>query len=173
MILNANGNIAYNEWLHTSEIRSNVSLDVFVIMPNHIHGIIIINNQTVDTGRGVLHTLCLNTHGSDGCDTNNLDTCNIYQVVCNTPLRKMDVPEMDVCNTPLRSPSNTIGAIVRGFKSAVTKQINILGSGNYNQSSTVWQRSFHDHIIRNDESYQNISNYIVNNPSKWSEDRYR
>ena len=170
MILNANGNIGYNEWLHTSEIRSNVSLDVFVIMPNHIHGIIIINNQTVDTGRGVLHTLCLNTHGSDGCDTNNSDTCNIYQGVCNRPLRKTNVPEMDVCNTSLRSPSNTIGAIVRGYKSAVTKQINILGSGNYNQSSIVWQRSYHEHIIRDEKSYQNISNYIVNNPGKWGED---
>jgi len=56
MILNENGNIVYNEWLKTTEIRSNVELDVFVIMPNHIHGIIIMKNQIVNTGRGVLHT---------------------------------------------------------------------------------------------------------------------
>jgi REP element-mobilizing transposase RayT len=121
-------------------------LDSFVIMPNHIHGIIIINNQMVDTGRGVSHTPIFNPSSNNN---------------------------QGVCNTPLRSPSNTIGAIVRGYKSAVTKQINILGSGKYKQSSIVWQRSFYEHIIRNDESYQNISNYIVNNPSKWLEDRYR
>ena len=39
MILNEYGQIAHNEWAETSEIRSNVELDVFVVMPNHIHGI--------------------------------------------------------------------------------------------------------------------------------------
>lgn len=171
MILNAYGNIAYNEWLKTTEIRSNVELDVFVIMPNHIHGIIIINNDC----RGVLHTPGLNNVHTSELQTNvlhttvvnNSPTCVINQGVCNTPLQKSDE-----INT-LRSPSNNIGAIVRGYKSAVTKQMNILNAGKCDQSSIVWQRSFHEHIIRNEKSYQNISNYIINNPSKWHADKYR
>ena len=223
MILNANGIIAYNEWLQTTKIRSNVELDVFVIMPNHIHGIVIINNHAIDDRRGVLHTpgLLMNDRGnkpdvlhapvsvlgapdsvlhapgpalgtSDSikgvCDTPLQKTVGRGLGVCNTSLQKMDGRDMGVCNTslqitvgrdmgvcdtPLRSPSNTIGAIVRGYKSAVTKQINILGSGNYNQSSTVWQRNYHDHIIRNEQSYQHILNYIINNPAKWDDDKYR
>src|SRR5437868_13402885 len=78
IILSEYGQIAFNEWARTSQIRPNVLLDVFVIMPNHLHGIILI--------------------------------------------RKGE------CNSPLRSPTNTIGAMVRGYKSAVTKQINLVGS---------------------------------------------
>ena len=218
MILNANGIIAYNEWLQTTKIRSNVELDVFVIMPNHIHGIVIINNHEIDDRRGVLHTpgLLMNHRGnkSDVLHTSDsalhasnsilhtpgsalgtpgsvsgtpgsaldtpgsvlgtpgtvLHTSDSIKGVCNTPLQKTDGRDMGVCDTPLRSPSNTIGAIVRGYKSAVTKQINILDSGNYNQSSIVWQRSYHEHIIRDEKSYQHISNYIINNPRKWGED---
>jgi REP element-mobilizing transposase RayT len=52
MILNELGKIAEQEWLKTAEIRKNVELDYYVIMPNHIHGIIIINDD-VETRRGV------------------------------------------------------------------------------------------------------------------------
>ncbi|OFY13956.1 MAG: hypothetical protein A2X02_09045 [Bacteroidetes bacterium GWF2_29_10] len=52
MVLNEYGHIAYNEWVKTSEIRDNVTLGTFVIMPNHIHGIIILETN----GRGVSHT---------------------------------------------------------------------------------------------------------------------
>lgn len=45
MILNYLGKIAEEEWLKTQEIRSNVDLDYYVVMPNHIHGIIILNNE--------------------------------------------------------------------------------------------------------------------------------
>ena len=48
MVLNEWGIIAQNEWIKTKEIRKNVELDVFIVMPNHIHGILIIN----DIGRG-------------------------------------------------------------------------------------------------------------------------
>ena len=59
-------------------------------------------------------------------------------------------------------PSHTVGAIVRGYKSAVTKQLNQLG-----YTHSVWQRGYHEHIIRNEKSYQYIANYIINNPQKW------
>lgn len=174
MILNPYGKIAYNEWLKTTEIRSNVELDVFIPMaigmPNHIHGIIIINNER----RGVLHTPCLNNvYMSELQKPHVLHTSVVNNLYSS-------VPDPGVCNTPLQktidcefwSPSNNIGAIVRGYKSAVTKQINILDSGRYNRSSIVWQRSFYEHIIRNEKSYQNISDYIVNNPSKWNTDAF-
>ena len=71
------------------------------------------------------------------------------------------------CNSPLRGPSQTVGAVVRGYKSAVTKKLNELGIG-----CSVWQRNYYEHIIRNEQSYINIAEYIIKNPAKWQEDRF-
>lgn len=62
--------------------------------------------------------------------------------------------------------------MVRGYKSAVTKQMNQLNARKYDQSSVVWQRSYYEHIIRNPQSYQNIADYIMNNPAKWDADTF-
>jgi putative transposase len=132
MILNQYGQIAYDEWLKTPDIRPNVALDVFVIMPNHMHAIVLF------------------------IDENTSD----HHLEPNAFAMRSEEPG------PFRSPSNTIGAIVRGYKSAVVKQLNAL-----NFDGQVWQRNYHDHIIRTEQSYQNISNYIINNPKKWSEDK--
>ena len=56
--------------------------------------------------------------------------------------------------------------IIGSFKSAVTKQINQTG----NQTSFAWQKSYYDHVIRNEESLQKIREYIINNSAKWQED---
>jgi REP element-mobilizing transposase RayT len=58
--------------------------------------------------------------------------------------------------------SRTIGSIVRGFKIGVTKQLGY----------PLWQRNYYEHIIRNEQSHQNISNYIINNPAKWKTDKF-
>ncbi len=71
--------------------------------------------------------------------------------------------------TEFKSPSQTIGAIVRGFKSAVTKQVNIMRKL---PGIPVWQRNYYEHIIRDDESYYRITQYIINNPGNWAEDDY-
>jgi putative transposase len=139
--LNEYGRIAEKEWIKTPEIRSNIYLDVFVIMPNHIHGIIRINGGPV---------------GAD----------------CNTPLPYTPLPTPQPPNmnqSSFKSPSNNIGAIIRGYKSSVTKQINILR----NQPGVpVWQRNYYEHIIRDEKSYHQISEYIKTNPLKWQDDKY-
>lgn len=67
-----------------------------------------------------------------------------------------------------RSPSQTIGAIVRGFKSAVTKCINKLRDS---PGDPVWQRNYYEHVIRNDYDLNDIRDYILNNPLKWHLDK--
>lgn len=127
MHLNEFGKIAHNEWLKTPEIRPNVELGEFMIMPNHMHGIIIIKNQHLQEG-----------------------------VLQYAPME-------------FKSPSHNIGAIIRGYKSAVTKQINILRES---PEHAVWQRNYYEHIIRTAESYEKITNYIIRNPLLWEEDRF-
>jgi putative transposase len=124
MALNETGKVAYNEWVKTPDLRPNVLLDVFVIMPNHMHGIILID-ETV-----------------------------------------LSKPETAVAG--FRSPSNNVGAIVRGYKSAVTRQINLL-----NNDVSIWQRNYYEHIIRSERSYQHISGYIVDNPANRNADKFR
>ena len=136
MVLNEMGIIAYHEWLATPVIRKNVGLDVFVVMPNHIHGIIIIK----ESGRG----------GELNSPNNNEE-----EGVFNTPRR-------------LHSPSQTIGSIVRGYKSSVTGKINALQNA---KGIVVWQSNYWEHIIRDERSYSNISEYIINNPTNWTTDK--
>ncbi len=66
-----------------------------------------------------------------------------------------------------RSPSKTIDSINRGLKSSVTKQLVSIGI-----ESPIWQRNYYEHIIRNEDSYHKISDYIRNNPAQWQEDEY-
>ena len=79
-----------------------------------------------------------------------------------------DTIKNDVPNK-FRSPSQTIGSIVRGFKSVSTKRINIYRNS---PSRYVWQRNFHDHIIRNEKDFNRIREYINNNPKQWDYDQY-
>ncbi|MEW6601080.1 MAG: hypothetical protein AB1499_08925 [Nitrospirota bacterium] len=67
----------------------------------------------------------------------------------------------------LRSPSQTIGAIVRGFKSAVTKAINISRD---NPGMPVWQRNYFERVIRDANELFRIREYIRFNPVQWDMD---
>ena len=61
--------------------------------------------------------------------------------------------------------STTLSHVIGQYKMAVTKKIHGI-----NSEIIVWQRSFHDHIIRNQRSYEKIWKYIEDNPRKWEED---
>ncbi len=157
MILNVFGQVAYKEWLKTPELRPNVELGEFVIMPNHLHGIIKLSptDDTIplsNTSKGDIIPLS-NTSKGDTIPLNNTSKGELHSP--HTP------------PSQFRSPSNTIGAIVRGYKSAVTKQLNSMEIG-----CVVWQRNYYENIIRSEESYLNISNYILKNPAKWKEDQF-
>jgi hypothetical protein len=62
--------------------------------------------------------------------------------------------------------SKNLSSIIRGFKSAVTTY------ARKNSIEFDWQTRFHDHIIRSNDAYQRISNYIINNPRKWQQDKF-
>ena len=134
MHLNEYGAVSHNEWFKTEFIRDNVRLDEFVVMPNHIHGIIEIidKNQPVGANR-------------------------------DSPLRSRILINDTIYRAKFESPSNNLGAIIRGYKSSVTKQINQIRK---TPGTKIWQRGYYDHIIRNEESLFHIRDYIKNNPMK-------
>jgi REP element-mobilizing transposase RayT len=170
MIMNEYGTVAYNEWLKTQEIRNNVELGEFIIMPNHFHAIIRL------LGRGELHSPEMKNELHSSEMKNELHSPEMKNELHSSEMKnELHSPEMKnvlhspenrgVFDTPLRSPSQTIGAIVRGYKSSVTKQLGLLG---FNKK--LWQRNYYEHIIRNEQSYIKISEYIVNNPANWNND---
>jgi putative transposase len=159
MILNEEGQIAFNEWYKTFELRKNMEPDVFMVMPNHIHGIVVITPYEENACRGVLHT----PHSHNMPASHH--TSPVKQKVSAQNNKTNN--NQGVCNTPLRSPSANIGAMVRGYKSSVTKQINQFYHCN---GFAVWQRNYYDHIIRDAASYFKISNYIKHNPETWEDD---
>ena len=149
MILNQFGRVANDEWMNTPNIRKNIQLGEFIIMPNHMHGIIQIMHAPSSTGElHSPHSIELNL--SENTELNPLD----YKGVCKTPRQTRHTPQ-------------SIGAIVRGYKSSVTKQLKSLGL-----NDKLWQRNYYEHIIRNEKTYQNISNYIIHNPAKWDNDKF-
>ncbi len=78
-----------------------------------------------------------------------------------------------LCLTNDHKPKNKFGpqsknlaSIIRGFKIGVTKSARLINP------DFAWQPRYHDHIIRDEKAYENISNYIRNNPKNWSKDKF-
>lgn len=72
------------------------------------------------------------------------------------------------CKPSPTDKSYSLSEIIRGFKTFSSKQINQIIK---THDKFKWQRSFHDHIVRNDKSLDNIREYIINNPATWEKDK--
>ena len=134
MILNEYGEIAEKQWYWLSEQYQYVVLHAFVVMPNHIHGIIEINRDIVGTGRDL----------------------------------------------SLRSKIKSLSELIGAYKTTVSKQIHLLDRRcrcrdrlrPVPTTTFQWQRSFHEHIIRDEKSFRTISDYIITNPARWEQDKF-
>jgi len=144
MILNEYGKIAEKQWYWLGEQYPYVVLHEFRIMPNHMHAIIEIDHTRVpvSVGTGRVRT------GRDLSVQQKSETIKIK---------------------PL---SELMGA----YKTTVSKQIHLIECTDRSRPVRTmpfkWQRSFHDNIIRDEQSFQRISNYIVNNPKNWKQDKF-
>jgi REP element-mobilizing transposase RayT len=127
MILNESGRLVRDEWLKTFEIRTEIQSGEFVVMPNHFHGILIIDAD-----------------------------------ICRGTARR--APTAERFGRPI---SGSLPTIVRAFKSAVTKRINEIRKS---PGIPVWQRNYYEHVIRNEDDYRKIAEYIADNPRRWEED---
>jgi len=164
MILNEYGEIAYNEWIKLTERFTNFELDVFQIMPNHMHGIIVLND---DVGA----TLAV--------APNSFDSSN--ELVAQNEIDKSNEIDSSISFDSIgagASPAPTVFDIVGAYKSLVANgclkiwKLQWTGVNPAPNMGKLWQRNYYEHIIRNEESYQNISAYIINNPAKWKDDKF-
>jgi len=163
MRLNDLGIIAREEWFRTAQMRPYVELfdDEFVVMPNHIHGIIWLTDLV-----GRVGAYCNTPLPPQSGITPLPNPTPLPPQSDNTPLPN-PTPLPPPTINPLRSPGVGVGAIIRGYKSAVTKRINGLLN---THSSPVWQRNYYEHIITTDCEYESIVEYIDANPRTWLTD---
>ncbi|MFT4073246.1 MAG: transposase [Dysgonamonadaceae bacterium] len=151
MILSEHGQTVHNCWLETELIRPNLTLGDFVVMPNHFHAVFAINNLS----------FCLNKHViTDECGNHMSDKYNLL-----LPPHSGELDSFLPPSSLQHGTSKTVGAIVRGFKSSVAKHLHATGF-----TDRLWQRNYHEHIIRNKTSLHRISKYIVSNPARWQDD---
>lgn len=138
--LSVPGCVAHYFWRDISHHQSNVFLDEFIIMPNHLHGIVGIKaKKEKDSNVRTLHATSVQD-----------DAKGKYK-------NKM---------AEISPKAGSLSAIIRSYKSAVTKWCNA-----HDHAYFAWQSRFYDHIIRNDKELDNIRRYIYNNPMRWQIDR--
>lgn len=145
MVLNDAGQVAENCWNDIPNHFPHVELDEWVIMPNHVHGII---------------SITMNVDGAD-YDRGDDGIAIVVGAKNFSPLRDA----RDEYPYP-RGTSKTIGSIIRGFKIGVTKWMR-----NNTNVYHVWQRNYWEHIIRNENELNKIRTYIRNNPLNWQNDK--
>jgi putative transposase len=146
MILNDAGKIADKYWLEIPEHFPNVILHDSIIMPNHVHGII----ELIQTGSFV----GVQNFEPQSLPNESVPTAGVQNF---EPLR--------LRNDYQKIIPHSIGSIIRGFKIGVTKWFR-----NNTDIVNIWQRNYYEHIIRDEISYQRISEYINNNPNNWQND---
>ena len=184
MILNGFGQIANNNWLALSERFPNITLDVFQIMPNHMHGIIILND-VVGAGLAPAQNAPApntpNPNQTNSNQTNPEDQNPEDQNTANfvgaglAPAQNTDAQTQATmpCETRAEAnPAPTIGDIVGAYKSLVANGCLEIYKSNNQMMGKLWQRDYYEHIIRNEQSYQTISHYIINNPANWNGDKF-
>lgn len=156
MILSDFGKIIENELLKSFKIRIELFLDEYIIMPNHIHAIVVLNKSEIGIDSHDSHDSHVETHG-----------------------RASLLPITETTTKPkfIRKPKS-ISSFFAGFKSAVNSKIDDyidiqkLDIPKYNKNNHFFQPNYHDHIIRNNNEYNRIKNYILVNPQNWSDDKF-
>ena len=178
MQLNRYGAIAANSWHQIPQHFSHVALNEVVVMPNHIHGIIVITRRDMalpcpppddranfPSSNSQKSSECDRPVQTDNGEEDEEDTA----VPC--PYDRANSPKLSECDRRFGDAiPGSIPTIVSSFKSAVTKQINLARNA---LGTPVWQGNYYEHIIRDERSLTNIQNYIVNNPRSWMNDRFR
>ena len=147
MCLNEIGQLVATLWRQSPLIRPTLAMDAFVVMPNHLHGIVFITDApTVTSDRASAAATTVGAHS-------------------RAPHPRTPVTR-PTCQTVHR-PARSIGSFVAGFKAATSREVNRLRNA---PGTPIWQRNYYDRVIRDEAELQRIRQYIIDNPRRWAED---
>jgi putative transposase len=161
------GELAESIWQEIPNQFPFIQLGAFVVMPNHVHGILIIDPTANDGDQ---------REQRDDVETRLIAS---LQPPASPPPASPPPAPPSQSPTPTAPPPSggfsgnknpmlhdNISRVVRWYKGRCTFEIRKL------HADFSWQSRFHDHTVRNGEEYERISDYIVNNPAKWEADRF-
>ncbi len=165
------GEIVNHQWLKSFQIRDELILHAYVIMPDHIHAIVEIKHPDNPDDNAVAHA----NRRSHPTNPENPDNDAVVHAnrrshpTTNAPSQT---------KIPHQLP-RSISSFMSGFKSAVNTKIDDyidehqLAIPKYNRHNHFFQNNYNDTVIRNDSDYERIKKYIINNPKKWNDDRLK
>jgi putative transposase len=159
MRLNWTGKLVKREWERLANRFPNIELDEFIVMPNHVHGIILI----IDPGRGTAGKYENDDQESSRrAPTNQNDDQTIYPRAPTLSRRAPTNHEQFGKPVP-----GSIPTIIRSFKSAVSLRVN---RSRNSPGAPIWQRNYFERVVRNQNELERIRAYIHHNPSQWVDD---
>ncbi len=149
MFLNDAGMMIEMQWRKSTGSFDNVRVHDFVVMPNHFHGVVEIVGVPL------------------------VGTQNPVQKQTGRP-EKGQPQGIAPTKESVMSGQTTVGGMVGAFKSLSTNEY--IRNVKYEKwkpfNKRLWQRNYYEHIIRNEESFNRIAEYVQNNPLKWQDDEY-
>jgi REP element-mobilizing transposase RayT len=151
MQLSETGKIAEQLWIEIPNQFPFIELGNFVVMPNHVHGLLIINKIV-----------------SPSVETRFIASKNIESIDNKETRLIASLPNKNGGFSGDKNPmlNDTISKIIRWYKGRCTFECRKINS------DFSWQSRFHDHIIRNSKSFDIIQNYIFENPMNWEKDKF-
>jgi putative transposase len=166
MILNAAGEMIDTIWYGLPQRFPHIELDMFVVMPNHVHGIIIQTHESPSiAGAGLVP--------APTAAKNQPPLRKTQQMKNETVFISKDAIGASTRDAPTQSTIKpTLGDVVGAFKSLTTHAY-IVGVREHGWSpfdKRLWQRNYFERIVRDDAAMNNIRAYIQNNPKQWGKD---
>ena len=184
MQLNELGKLARDLWQEITNQFPYVELGNFVVMPNHMHGILIINKSAsvmtrLNDNKTVKPRFIASPHENANPNA-QLINYDIDPRIIDDEIVGMRIIDETVetrliasvpCNGGIAGDKNpmlneNISRIIRWYKGRCSFEMRKI------HANFKWHSRFHDHIIRNSKSFETIQTYIENNPSKWGEDKF-
>jgi putative transposase len=147
--LNDCGLVAQEDWLRTGAVRPGVVLDALVVMPNHIHGIIILTPES-------------QSHTADNDDVGGVGAVGAHG-------RGAQLCAPTRTGGALQRRPRSLASFVACYKATVTRRINALRDS---PGARVWQRNYYERVIRDDDELARARAYIADNPARWADDDY-
>ena len=156
MAANPLGTVVEDCWDELPDHYDSLALDAFILMPNHVHGVILLQDEpnNASVGAGLQPAIPRN----DAARRHGMH--EIVRTSVGAGLQPA-IPR------PAASRRHGLPEIVRAFKTFSARKINRMRAST---GASVWQRGFYDHVIRDEDELDRVRTYILDNPRKWSED---
>ncbi|MET3046985.1 hypothetical protein [Flavobacterium covae] len=196
MILNSFGEIALTEWYHTEQVRDNCVIHESVVMPNHMHGIIEITQKKgtedeIGKFQSPSQTIGSIIRGYKIATIKKIKDLILENNIDNRTGESQFTPNKGKLNSASNKGELNFASNKGELDFASNKgELDFaLSTGELQFAPTaptaptteiiksldfkIWQRNYWEHIIRNENAYHRISNYIINNPQKWENDKLK